>query len=207
MNTKVSVLLATLLAATAPFASAANVAAGAAVTTTGAGFFAPDTTGPWGTGSGAALSTVVDGVTVADGQQWNMGTVFWIGNDNTLDIQLTGAATVSSIFLQGDNNDAYAVSYEDLAGNWLPAGTITPNGSAYGPGSVGWGMGAGTYTFASAVDAQAFRITATGDGYYAVSEFQANGEFLPAVPEPTSALMLLAGLGALGAAARRRAAR
>jgi len=209
MHTKVSILLAGLLAAAAPLASAANVATGATVSTDGTGLFQPD--GTWGTGSPAPLSSVVDGVLVADGQQWNLGTVFWIGDANSVTLTLAGAASVSSIWLQGDNNDAYAISYEDLAGHWIGLGSVSPHGSvdpAYNGGAgVYWGMGVGRFTLSSPVDALALRITATGDAYYAVSEIQANGQFLPAVPEPTSALLMLAGLGALGAAARRRAAR
>jgi hypothetical protein len=65
-------------------------------------------------------------------------------------------------------------------------------------------MGAASASFA-AITAQAFQVTASGDGSYAVSELQATGELLPTVPEPTSGLLLLAGLGALGVMARRRA--
>ena len=65
--------------------------------------------------------------------------------------------------------------------------------------------------------ASAFEIQASGDGAYPVADFQADGAFLPAVPEPTSGLMILGGfaalasgpppLGALICAHRRPAAR
>ncbi len=74
-------------------------------------------------------------------------------------------------------------------------------------GAITRGMGLADASFA-AVTAIAFQIQATGgDGSYAVSELQATGNFLPAVSEPISGLLLLAGLGALAAVARRRSAR
>jgi hypothetical protein len=204
MNSKISTLLGATLVAIAPLAGAANVASGAAVTTAGAGF---GVSVGWGTGTLAAPSSLVDGVLVADGQQWNLGSVYWQGGApdsvDTITIALSGPATVSSLFLQGDNNDLYTVSYEDTIGNWTTLATVQPNSG----GAVSWGMGLANTSFA-AVTAVAFQIQATGgDGSYAVSEFQATGEFLPAVPEPASGLLTLAGLGALASIARRRRAR
>ena len=198
MNTKISMLLATTLAAIAPLAGAANVAAGAAVTTTGPGFGNSE---GWCCGAMAAPATVTDGLTLATGTQWNTGTVFW-GGDNvdtadTVTIKLSGAASVSSLFLQGDNNDTYSVSYLGLDNAWHALAAIDPNSDS------SWGLGDNTSSF-SAVTATAFEIQASGDGAYAVSEFQANGAFLPAVPEPGMGLMFLAGLGALASIARRR---
>ena len=205
MNTKVSVLLAALLAAAAPIAGAAtNVAGGAAVTTTGAGF--GNSVG-WGGASLAVPSTVTDGMFLPTGQQWDTGTVFWgtgapyvLDTADTITIALSGAASVTDLHLQGDNNDTYRVSYEDQGGTWHFLADVNPNTDS------SWGLGDGYASFA-AVTAMAFQIQANGDGAYAVSEFQATGSFLTAVPEPTSGLMLLVGLGALGAAARRRAVR
>jgi hypothetical protein len=210
MNSKISACLATLLVAAAPLAGAANVATGANVTITGSGF---GLSNGWGVGTPAAPSSLVDGAFVADGQQWNLGTVYWQGaatdNTDTITIALAGAATVTGLLLQGDNNDLYAVSYEDLGGTWhsLPA-AFSPHGTVADPGNptVGWGMGVAAQSFA-AVTAQAFRITASGDDSYAVSEFQATGQFLPSVPEPAPALLLAMALGTLGAMARRRSTR
>lgn len=204
MNTKISTLLATALVAIAPLAGAANVATGAAVTTAGAGF---GQSAGWGIGTLADPSSLVDGALVADGAQWNIGTVYWQGavpdSADTITFVLSGAASVSSLFLQGDNNDLYTVSYEDTHGNWTTLATVQPNSG----GAVNWGMGLASDSFA-AVTAVAFQIQGSGgDGSYAVSEFQVTGEFLPAVPEPTSSLLMLAGLGALAAAARRRSNR
>jgi len=210
MNSKIQACLATLLAAAAPVALAANVATGANVTTTGSGF---GLSAGWGVGTPAAPSSLVDGAFVTDGQQWNLGTVYWQGDTtdsaDTITISLAHAATVTGLLLQGDNNDLYAVSYEALDGTWhsLPA-AFSPHGTVADPtsGTVGWGMGVSSMSFA-AITAQAFRINASGDQSYAVAEFQATGQFLPTVPEPTSSLLVLAGLGALGVMTRRRAVR
>src|SRR4051812_15413930 len=114
MNTRFSTLLATALVAVTPFAGAANVATGAAVTTAGAGF---GNSAGWGVGTLAAPSSLVDGVLVADAQQWNIGTVYWQGavpdSSDTITLLLTGAASITGLFLQGDNNDLYTISYED----------------------------------------------------------------------------------------------
>jgi hypothetical protein len=81
----------------------------------------------------------------------------------------------------------------------IPA--IAPNTNS------GRGLGDGFASFAS-ITAPAFQIHASGgDGSYSVAEFQADGTFLPAVPEPASGLLMLAGPGALASIARRRVAR
>ena len=201
MNCRISIALAAVLVAIAPLASATNVAAGATVTTSGPGF---GNSAGWCCGAPGSLSSVTDGVTLPTGQQWNIGTVFWAGDatdtSDTVTITLAHAASVTSLFLQADNNDTYSVSYLGLDSAWHALADIHPNSDS------SWGLGDNTASFA-AVTATAFEIQASGDGAYSVAEFQATGDALPAVPEPGSGLLMLAGVGALASLVRRRSAR
>jgi hypothetical protein len=172
--------------------AATNVALGSSVSLSGATF---GDGGGWCCSSLAAASTVTDGAYLANGTQWNVGTVFWLGAGPTITVELGAAANVTHLDLQADNNDDYGVSYRDLGGTWHSLATISPHRS--------WGLDMGGASFAG-VDATAFAITAVGgDGYYSVSEFQAIGTTL-AVPEPETYALMLLGLACVGMSARRR---
>ena len=198
MKKKLGVAVLFACALSAPALADTNVALNASVTIAGSGF--GDWSAQWGSGALGSLASVTDGQFIPNGQQWNIGTVFWNGTyggdaSNFVIISLGAPATVASITLQADNNDDYLVQYRNAANNWQDLVTISPHRS--------WGMDMGGATLAAPVTTSAFRIRSVGgDGYYSVSEFQANGT-IAAVPEPETYSMLLAGLGLLGFAARR----
>ena len=147
----------------------------------------------------AALSSIVDGIFRPEQTEWQDGSVWWDETNpgsfnNIITIDLLGTYDVSIVMIQHDNNDGYQVDYRDFGGVWHPIGTAGP--------IPGFGLMTQSGNFGSLL-ATAFRIDVTsGDGFYAVSEFQAIGQ---AVPEP--ATMTLLGTGLAAALARRRRAR
>ena len=113
------------LAVAAPAAATpVNVAIGGAVSVTGAlGVIA---TPPWADNSVfpvAPLASLVDGVFLGDGTEWQNGTIWWDeanpgSANNPVQIDLHGTFLISLLRLQADNNDKYFISYRDEHGNW-----------------------------------------------------------------------------------------
>lgn len=154
--------------------------------------------GSWCCSSLAAGSTLTDGNFLAPSTQWNIGTVWWNGfsyPNNTIQIDLGGPFSISSLTLQADDNDVYPVLFRNgMADSWHSAWDA--------PAVGGWGMQTRINNLGSPIIATSFLIgNGQGDGYYSVSEFQAIGS---PVPEPETYAMLLAGLGLLGFTARHR---
>lgn len=201
----VSCLLFAFIGLAAPVAAApTNVALGKTVTATGSiGIISAA-----GIGSGfgdstvfpaAPLSSLTDGIYLAEGTGWQSGTVWWdeqttSSTNNILEINLNGLFMIDSIAIQADNNDRYLISYLNSLGNWVnyAFANIAGNpGMSTRAGSVG------------SFEASAIRIDAfDGDGYYSVSEFQAIGQ---AVPEPSSILLIGVALAGLGFSRSRKA--
>ena len=176
-----------------------NVALGSTVAFSGPGL---GDDGGWCSGCGTLTpfpySSVVDGNFLPFAAQWNINTLYWTASPTApsiVTITLPTVATVTGLTLQVDNNDGYAISWQDTSNNWHYLDTVTPPDY--------WGMDTVSTTFAPIV-AKAFSVTGVvqSDYHFAISEFQAAG----VVPEPETYALLLAGLGVMGAVARRRKA-
>jgi hypothetical protein len=185
-------------------AASINVSLGKTVTATGAvGVLSPDGIAyPWCPDAdcpAAALSTLTDGVYLANGTAWQAGTIWWDERhpgsaNNVLEIDLGGRFLIDFLAIQFDNNDFYDIQIRDWAGNWSAFVTAEPTPDP--------GMATRSGPFVP-FEATAFRIDARGgDQYYALSEFQANGV---QIPEPGSLALL--GLGTVAAAFAGRARR
>lgn len=187
-----------------------NVALGANVTLNGTFF-----TGGWGAGlppdQQARADTLVDGIFLDTGHQWDQDTVWWDinagGRTNTIEINLGGWYSIDSFIVQVDDNDAYVLDYWNGSA-WELAWDI-PNYDNVPPG---WGMltrpnvndNTERYMLGSAITTDMLRLRGnpnSSDGLYAVSEVQAFGV---AVPEPTTLLLFGSSLVLIGLARNRK---
>jgi hypothetical protein len=171
---------------------AANVALNAPVTLQG--IFGVATSDDWGHPPSAAAATITDGSYLTDGVQWNFDSVWWDArngdsSNNAIIVTLPSIQSIDSFRIQADNNDAYQVDYW-TGSDWAAAGTL--------PSVDGWGMRTGDLLLAASIITDSFRISASGDGWYSVSEFQAY-----AVPVPGAALLFSSAIVGLVFSARR----
>ena len=151
-----------------------------------------------GTASGAALSTLTDGVFRPAGTQWQNGTVWWNGTGTIIEIDLGDAVEVMGAVVQADNNDTYRLWYRDLGtGNYLELWTIAAVGGAGMQTRPNTGDTTQIHYFGASVVTDSLRIGAVGgDGAYSLSEVQAWGN----VPAPGA----FAVIGLTGLFGRRR---
>jgi len=111
---------------------AENVALNADVELKGAPFFE----GGWGGGQIVSKDTIVDGIFLPRGQQWDQGAVWWDSTDEEdryIEINLDDEYTINSLIVQADDNDAYKINYWDLTNNSWQLAWDVPNFDAIQP--------------------------------------------------------------------------
>ena len=166
------------------------------------GFFV----GGWDDGVVSPADSVVDGVFLPEGSQWNQaGSVWWDQNGQNdvgqaIYIELGQKVEIEKLIAQVDNNDSYIVSYRNLdTGEWEAVWYIN---------SVnGWGLLTRPnpndlnemYVLSTPIETDALKIEGNldldTDKLFAVSEIQAYGSIVPA---PGSLLLAFMGITLAG---------
>jgi hypothetical protein len=166
--------------------------------------------GGWASAHAGIKETIVDGIFLPRGQEWDIGTVYWNYNyGNTpetrqnIQIDLGNTYIIDSFIVQTDNNDTYKLYYKNLdTNNWDLAWDI--------PAPGGWGLqirpnvssDTQRYYLSFAIRTNALKIEGgTTDQWYSVSEVQAFG--IP-TPEPSSMILSFMSLAGLLGLKRRR---
>lgn len=134
-----------------------------------------------GSASGAALSTLTDGVFRPRGTQWQSGTVWWNGTTTTFEIELGRVWNIVGAIVQGDDNDTYRLLYRDPHTGLFATLWDVPNYDGFGNGMQtrpNPANHAEIFFFDSPIATDAVRIQAiSGDSANSLSEVQV---FIPA---------------------------
>jgi len=141
---------------------------------------------------------IVDGEIPFDGTQWQ-DQAWWRGSSESVTFDLGGSFTLTAALLNVDNNDNYTLSASTDGVTWTPVWEILRT-----DGSVGWGLESFATFLPLSSPVSYVQVSASGgDNMYGLGEFRLMG-VAAAVPEPESYALMLAGLGLIGAVARRR---
>jgi hypothetical protein len=146
-------------------------------------------------GNVTGVSFAYDGAFPGAGQYWKTQTAYWYGTDKSILFEFDKTYSVNSFDISLDNNDSYSVQFSMDGSLW---GSTVSIGS--GEGSVTGGMDRFQRSVTPTM-ANFARVFATrGDNMYSVGELKITA----AVPEPETYAMFLAGIGLMGAIARRK---
>ena len=169
-------------------------------------------TGGWGGGQVVGADTITDGISFEDGHLWDQGGVWWngwgwAGPDNKITVNLGSNYSISSFYVQADNNDNYLVEYKAGSSDWQLAWYVPTFGDH--------GLNSRSVTLDTPIIADTLRLSVEnkGDHLYSISELRAFGILntgnlaqteVSAVPEAETSKMMLAGLCLIGFVAARR---
>jgi len=163
------------------------------------------------------LSNLTDGSVPREWQDWQKGTTYFGrgGAQEVFTFDMGKLYDVKDVMVSLDNNDTYRIEYSVDNSSWSSLFTVS---KSYG--EVGWGMDTFSTNkknveYHSGIDfntvtARYLRIYAdhapgASDGFFAIGEFQAFGTATPAaVPEPSTLLLVGAGLTGLALIRRKK---
>ena len=143
-----------------------------------------------------------DGVFPVEWTGWTNTTAYWSGTAEYLIYEFDQLYSLTHYDVSLDNNDSYQIQFSLDGVNWGLTGNSSDVNIGSNDGNVGWGMDTFSADMGPLFARYARVMAVGGDNMYSVGELQFSG--VAAVPEPETYALMLAGLGLVGFAARKR---